>query len=60
MDRHTPRPIPLRIVATGEYVPSRRLGSDEFDRRWNKPPGWTRRHVGIDYRHLPARRRRPR
>lgn len=52
MDRHTPRPIPLRIVATGEYVPSRRLGSDEFDRRWNKPPGWTRRHVGIDYRHL--------
>lgn len=47
-----PRPIPLRILGTGEYVPSRRIESAEFDRRWGKPAGWTRRHVGIDHRHF--------
>ena len=52
MDYAGPRPIPLRILGTGEYVPSRRIESAEFDQRWGKPPGWTRRHVGIDYRHL--------
>jgi 3-oxoacyl-[acyl-carrier-protein] synthase-3 len=45
------RPLPLRIVSTGQYVPSRRVESAEFDRRWCKPKGWTRRHVGIDHRH---------
>lgn len=50
MDHDKPVPIPLRIVGTGEYTPTRRVGSDEFDRRWRKPVGWTRRHVGIDYR----------
>ena len=52
MDHARPRPIPLRILGTGEYVPSRRIESAEFDQRWGKSPGWTRRHVGIDYRHL--------
>lgn len=52
MDPDYPRPIPLRILGTGEYVPSRRVESNEFDRRWDKPEGWTRRHVGIDYRHF--------
>jgi 3-oxoacyl-[acyl-carrier-protein] synthase-3 len=44
-------PIPLRILGTGEHVPSRRVDSSEFDARWGKPAGWTRKHVGIDYRH---------
>jgi len=45
------RRIPIRIAGTGEYVPTRRVDSSEFDQRWAKPAGWTRRHVGIDYRH---------
>jgi len=49
MDHDHPRPISLRVLATGEYIPSRRVDSNEFDRRWGKPDGWTRRHVGIDY-----------
>lgn len=44
------RPLPLRILGTGQYVPSRRVASSEFDRRWAKPDGWTRRHVGIEHR----------
>jgi 3-oxoacyl-[acyl-carrier-protein] synthase-3 len=52
MDHDFPRPIPLRIVATGEYIPSRRIESSTFDQRWGKPAGWTRRHAGIDYRHF--------
>lgn len=50
MDQERPRSTPLRIVATGEYVPVRRVGSDAFDRRWQKPDGWTERHVGIRHR----------
>jgi 3-oxoacyl-[acyl-carrier-protein] synthase-3 len=52
MDHARSPPIPLRILGTGEYVPSRRIESATFDERWAKPPGWTRRHVGIDHRHL--------
>ena len=44
----------LRILGTGEYIPSRRVESADFDARWKKPTGWTRRHVGIDYRHYAA------
>lgn len=44
------RPMPLRILGTGEYVPGRRVDSTDFDRRWKRPDGWTRRHVGIDQR----------
>lgn len=44
-------PIALRLLGTGEYVPSRRVESAEFDARWGKPAGWTRKHVGIDVRH---------
>ena len=51
MDERKPRPIPLRITGTGEYIPSRRVESEQFDARWAKPGGWTRRQVGIDYRH---------
>ena len=43
MDHDQPRPIPLRILATGEYIPSLRVDSNEFDRRWSKPDGWTLR-----------------
>lgn len=49
---YTPRPIPLRIIGTGEYVPSQRVDSTDFDRRWSKAPGWTQRHMGILYRHF--------
>lgn len=49
---HAVRPLPLRIASTGYYVPSRRVDSAWFDRHWGKPEGWTRRHVGIDYRHF--------
>lgn len=51
MDDKPTAPIPLRIAGTGEYVPLRRVMSTEFDARWCRPDGWTRRHVGIDYRH---------
>lgn len=52
MDHDVPRPLPLRILATGQYVPSLRMASAAFDQRWGKPDGWTRRHVGIDHRHF--------
>ena len=42
--------IPLRILGTGEYVPSRRMESAEFDTLWGKPAGSTQRHVGIAHR----------
>lgn len=45
-----PKAIPLRILGTGEYVPSRRIESTAFDQRWDKPAGWTQRHVGIVHR----------
>lgn len=45
-----PTPIPLRILGTGQYSPTRKVESAEFDARWSKPAGWTRRHAGIDHR----------
>ncbi|MDQ8035352.1 MAG: 3-oxoacyl-[acyl-carrier-protein] synthase III C-terminal domain-containing protein [Bordetella sp.] len=45
-------PLPLRILGTGEYRPSQRIESTQFDQRWGKPEGWTRRHVGIDHRYF--------
>lgn len=41
------RPLPLRIVATGEYRPVREVDSGVFDHRWHRPPGWTLRHAGV-------------
>jgi 3-oxoacyl-[acyl-carrier-protein] synthase III len=43
-------PISLQIVGTGEYIPARRVYSSEYDLRWGKPEGWTKKHTGIDYR----------
>ncbi len=40
-------PVGLRILGSGAYLPRQYRESEEFDRRWNKPAGWTRRHVGI-------------
>lgn len=54
MDERTSSPIPLRITGTGEYLPSRLVKSEEFDARWAKSVGWTRRQVGIDYRRYAA------
>lgn len=50
MDDPRPAPVALRIAGTGEYVPSRVVTSEEFDARWSKPAGWTRRHTGIHSR----------
>ena len=41
------RDIPLQVLGSGEYVPSTRTSSDELDRRWGKPLGWTERHTGV-------------
>lgn len=37
----------MQILGTGEHVPSRRVDSSEFDRRWNKEEGWTYRQTGV-------------
>lgn len=37
----------MQILGTGEHIPSRRVDSREFDRRWNKEEGWTYRHTGV-------------
>jgi len=42
-----PRPLPLAILGTGEYQPSRLLHSDEFDRRFGRRAGWVERQVGV-------------
>jgi 3-oxoacyl-[acyl-carrier-protein] synthase-3 len=42
--------IPVRISGTGDYVPSRRVASAEFDERWGKPVGWTEERTGISSR----------
>src|SRR5262249_52530782 len=39
--------IPVRIAGTGDYVPSRRVASAEFDEKWGKPAGWTEERTGI-------------
>jgi 3-oxoacyl-[acyl-carrier-protein] synthase-3 len=40
-------PIPLQILGTGEYIPQRRVASEEFDQRWEKPRGWTYEQTGV-------------
>jgi 3-oxoacyl-[acyl-carrier-protein] synthase-3 len=40
-------PIPLQILGTGEYIPKQRVDSGDFDRRWDKPPGWTYEQTGV-------------
>jgi len=39
--------IPLQILGTGEYIPHRRVASEEFDQRWEKPRGWTYEQTGV-------------
>src|SRR5580693_6414596 len=39
--------IPLQILGTGEYIPQRRVASEEFDQRWKKPRGWTYEQTGV-------------
>src|SRR5690606_23245238 len=46
------RPLPLRILGTGEYRPVRILDSREFDARWGRSEGWTRRHAGVASRRV--------
>jgi len=42
-----PRPLPLTIIGTGEYTPSRLVHSDEFDRRFGRREGWSERQTGV-------------
>jgi len=43
----TSKGIPLQILGTGEYVPGRRMASEDLDRRWGKAAGWTLEHTGV-------------
>lgn len=46
-----PHPIPLRIVACGQYLPSRVVTAEEIDARLAAEQGWTERHTGVSRRH---------
>lgn len=48
------RPIGLRIIGTGDYLPARNVEAASFDARWRKPAGWTLRHTGVAHRHFAA------
>lgn len=43
--------LPLQILGTGEHVPSTCVESRTLDHRWNKAPGWTLKHAGIERRY---------
>lgn len=43
--------FPLRILGTGEHVPATCIESRTLDERWNKAPGWTLKHAGIERRY---------
>ncbi|HVY22675.1 MAG TPA: beta-ketoacyl-ACP synthase 3 [Steroidobacteraceae bacterium] len=42
--------VDLQILGTGEFVPSRRVSSIEFDQRWSMPAGWTFEQTGVESR----------
>jgi 3-oxoacyl-[acyl-carrier-protein] synthase-3 len=44
--------MPVRIAGTGEYIPSQRVASEQFDDRWGKPAGWTFGRTGIECRYF--------
>lgn len=46
-----PCPIPFRIVACGQHLPSRVVTAEEIDDRLSVAPGWTERHTGVARRH---------
>lgn len=41
------RDIPLQILGSGEFIPATRTSSEELDRRWGKPLGWSERQTGV-------------
>lgn len=49
-----PPPTPLRIAGTGQYLPERRVTSDEVDQLTGMPSGWTQRHTGVTERRYAA------
>lgn len=53
-DSSDPPPTPLRIAATGQYLPERRVASEEVDALTGMPSGWTRRHTGVIERRYAA------
>ena len=44
--------LPVRIRATGKYLPSRVVHADEIDRQMGTAQGWTLEHVGVERRHF--------
>jgi 3-oxoacyl-[acyl-carrier-protein] synthase III len=46
------REIALQILGTGEHIPSHRVDSQDIDRRFGKPAGWTFGHTGVRYRYF--------
>ena len=45
------RPIPLRISASGRFLPHRGVSAADVDARIGQPSGWTLRHTGVETRH---------
>lgn len=41
------QPIPLRLAATGRYLPSRIVYAEEIDTLTGMSAGWTRKHTGV-------------
>ncbi len=41
------QPIPLRLAATGRYLPSRVVLAEEIDALTGMSAGWTRKHTGV-------------
>lgn len=45
------QPLPIRILGTGEHIPSTCIESHALDERWKKKSGWTFKHSGIERRY---------
>jgi 3-oxoacyl-[acyl-carrier-protein] synthase-3 len=41
----------FEIIGTGLYLPRVALSAEDLDRRVGKPQGWTRDHIGVEWRH---------
>lgn len=44
----------IQIAGLGKYLPKQAVLSDEIDRRFSKPEGWTQHNYGIEKRHFAA------
>ncbi len=44
--------LPVKLLASGAYLPERRLLAADIDRRFGKPAGWSEQYYGIASRHV--------